>query len=145
MPMFPTQEWFDDFVAEVNASVEYRDAAADWEGDIAFLVQAEPDKAFPRDVWGYLDLWHGACRSGGVVTAEDGERAAYVIAAPYTRWKDVVRGDLDPVKGMMQGKLRLRGDLPTIIRYVRAANELVRLTGEVDTAFPDEAGAGAAG
>ncbi len=138
MPEFPTQPWFDAFVAEVNASEEYRVAAADWEGDIAFLVEAEPDKNMPADVWGYLDLWHGACRSGGVVEGHHGERAAYVIAAPYTRWKDVVQGDLDPVKGMMQGKLKVRGDLPTIIRYVRAANELVRLTGEVDTTFPDE-------
>ncbi len=39
---------------------------------------------------------------------------------------------------MMQGKLRVRGDLPTILRYVNAANELVVLTGEVDTIFPDE-------
>jgi hypothetical protein len=39
---------------------------------------------------------------------------------------------------MVQGKLRVRGDLPTIIRYVNAANELVHLTGEVDTVFPDE-------
>jgi putative sterol carrier protein len=138
MPEFPTQPWFDAFVAEVNASEEYRVAAADWEGDIAFLVEAEPDKNMPADVWGYLDLWHGACRSGGVVGPHDGARAAYVIAAPYTRWKDVVQGDLDPVRGMMQGKLKVRGDLPTIIRYVRAANELVRLTGEVDTTFPDE-------
>ena len=138
MPEFPTQPWFDAFVEEVNASEEYRVAAADWEGDIAFLVEAEPDKNMPADVWGYLDLWHGACRSGGVVERRDGERAAYVIAAPYTRWKDVVQGDLDPVRGMMQGKLKVRGDLPTIIRYVRAANELVRLTGEVDTTFPDE-------
>lgn len=138
MPEFPTQPWFDAFVAEVNASEEYRVAAADWEGDIAFLVEAEPDKNMPADVWGYLDLWHGACRAGGVVERRDGERAAYVIAAPYTRWKDVVQGDLDPVRGMMQGKLKVRGDLPTIIRHVRAANELVRLTGEVDTTFPDE-------
>ncbi len=138
MPEFPTQLWFDAFVTEVNASEEYRVAAADWEGDIAFLVEAEPDKNMPADVWGYLDLWHGACRGGGVVERRDGERAAYVIAAPYTRWKDVVQGDLDPVRGMMQGKLKVRGDLPTIIRYVRAANELVRLTGEVDTTFPDE-------
>jgi len=138
MPEFPTQPWFDDFVAEVNGSAEYRVAAADWEGDIAFLVEAEPDKNVPADVWGYLDLWHGACRGGGVVEREAGEGAAYVIAAPYTRWKDVVQGNLDPVRGMMQGKLKVRGDLPTIIRHVRAANELVRLTGEVDTTFPDE-------
>jgi len=138
MPEFPTQGWFDAFVEEVNASEEYRKAAADWEGDIAFLVEAEPDKNVPADVWGYLDLWHGSCRGGGVVASEEGARAAYVIAAPYTRWKDVLHGDLDPVKGMMQGKLKVRGDLPTIIRYVRAANELVRLTGQVDTTFPDE-------
>ena len=40
---------------------------------------------------------------------------------------------------MMQGKLRVQGDLPTIVRYVNAANVLVKLTGEVDTVFPDEA------
>ena len=61
------------------------------------------------------------------------------LTAPYSRWKDVVQGELDPIKGMMQGKLRVRGDLPTIVRYVQAANELVRLTGRIDTQFPDEA------
>jgi putative sterol carrier protein len=39
---------------------------------------------------------------------------------------------------MMQGKLKVRGNLPTILRYVSAAHELVRLTGEVDTTYPDE-------
>jgi hypothetical protein len=39
---------------------------------------------------------------------------------------------------MMQGKLKVRGDLPTIVRQVRAATELVRLTGLVPTEFPDE-------
>ena len=54
------------------------------------------------------------------------------------RWKEVLRGDLDPVKGMMQGKLKVRGDLPTIVRHVRAANELVHLTMQVPTEFLDE-------
>ncbi|MGE5226755.1 MAG: SCP2 sterol-binding domain-containing protein [Planctomycetaceae bacterium] len=138
MPNFPTDEWFRAFVAEVNASEEYRLAAADWEGDIAFLILAEPDKRMPEDVWGWLDLWHGQCRGGGIVTPERGAEARYLITAPYSRWKDVLLGELDPIKGMMQGKLKVKGDLPTIIRYVRAANELVRLTGEVDTVFPDE-------
>jgi hypothetical protein len=45
---------------------------------------------------------------------------------------------------MMQGKLKLQGDLPTIIRYVRAANELIHLTTSVPTEFLDEpAGRGA--
>jgi putative sterol carrier protein len=124
--------------AEVTSMPEYQEAAADWEGDIAFLVEAEPDKGVATDVWGYLDLWHGACRGGGVVEAQKGQTAQYVIRAPYSRWKEVVQGDLDPVRAMMQGKLRVQGDLPTIVRNVRAANELVDLTSKVDTVFPDE-------
>jgi putative sterol carrier protein len=138
MPQFPTDEWFQDFILRINGSGAYKKAAEAWEGDIAFLIEAEPDKQMPEDVWGYLDLWHGSCRGGGVVPAERGDASAYVIRAPYSRWKDVLRGDLDPIRGMVQGKLRVRGDLPTIIRYVNAANELVHLTGEVDTVFPDE-------
>lgn len=139
MPTFPTDPWFQDLIAQINGSSAYREAAAEWEGDIAFLVEAEPDHGVPEDVWGRLDLWHGSCRGGGVVDAAEGERAAYVIRAPYSRWKEVVQGDLDPVRAMMQGKLRVRGDLPTIVRHVDAANELVSLTGQVDTVFPDEA------
>ena len=62
----------------------------------------------------------------------------YVVSAPFSRWRDVLEGHLDPVRGMMQGKLRVRGDLPTILRYVNAANELVHLTGSVETSYPDD-------
>ena len=141
MALFPTDPWFQRLVERINASAEYRDAAATWEGDIAFVIEAEPDRGVPADVWGYLDLWHGECRGGGVVDAERGGSARYVIRAPYSRWKEVLLGELDPVKGMMQGKLKVRGDLPTIVRYVRAANELVNLTGTVETEFPDEVSA----
>lgn len=139
MPKFPTEPWFQELIVQINASKEYQEAAATWEGDIAFLVEAEPDKGMPEDVWGVLDLWHGACRGGGVVDAATGQEAAYVIRAPYSRWKEVLLGDLDPTRAMMQGKLKVQGDLATIVRYVRAANELVHLTGEVDTQYPDEA------
>ncbi len=139
MPMFASQGWFEAFQIQINASDQYRDAAVDWEGDIAFRIVAEPDRNVPEDLWGYLDLWHGSCRDARAIGAADADAAAYTLSAPYSRWKDVVHGELDPIKGMMQGKLRVRGDLPTIVRYVKAANELVRLTGLVDTDFPDEA------
>lgn len=134
---FPTDPWFQEFVAAINASERYREVAATWEGDVAFEIEAEPDKGVPVTVWAFLDLWHGECRSGGVVDQAKGAGSTFVISAPYSRWKEVLQGDLDPVRGMMQGKLKVKGDLPTIIRYVSAANELVHLTGTVDTVFPD--------
>src|SRR4029077_16125568 len=139
MPAFPTDPWFQDLIVQINASEVYQEAAASWEGDVAFLVESEPDKGVAQDVWGLLDLWHGSCRGGGVVDAERGNQAAYVIRAPYSRWKEVVLGELDPTRAMMQGKLKVRGDLATILRYVRAANERGHLTGGVGTEFPEEA------
>jgi putative sterol carrier protein len=138
MARFPSEEWVGLFVEQINRSDAYREAGATWEGDIAFVFEAEPDRGVPEDIVAWLDLWHGECRAGRVVSAAEGEQARYVIRAPYSRWKDVLRGDLDPIKGMMQGKLKLRGDLPTIVRYVKAANELVSLTMAVPTEFPDE-------
>lgn len=140
MPAFPGREWWDAYVMAVQASPEYPKVSADWEGDISFVVEAEPDKRVEQTVCGWLDLWHGECRRGRwAVPLEEAEAAPFVIRAPYSRWKLVIRGELDPVKAMMQGKLKVYGDLPAIIRHVKAANELVTIAASLDTTFVDEA------
>ena len=138
MSVFPSGEWLAAYVELINASPEYKQAGATWEGDLSYVIEAEPDKNVPDDTWLWMDLRRGECRAARVVGPEEGEAAHYIIRAPYTRWKEVLRGELDPVKGMMQGKLKLKGDLPTIIRHVNAANELVNIAGRVPTEFPDE-------
>jgi putative sterol carrier protein len=138
VPLFPSAEWVAIYRERINGSAGYREAAATWEGAVAFGFEAEPDRGVPEDLWLVLDLWHGECREARMIDARESELAPYVIRAPYSRWKEVLRGDLDPVKGMMQGKLKLQGDLAMIVRYVRAANELVHLTMQVPTEFLDE-------
>lgn len=135
MALFPSDEWLTHYRTLINGSEEYREAARDWEGDIAFVFEAEPDRGVPRDLVGWLDLWHGECRGARMMDASEVDGTEYEIRAPYSRWREVVLGDLDPVKGMMQGKLKVRGDLPNIVRHVRAANELVHLTTMVPTEF----------
>jgi len=136
--VFPSDPWWAAYVDNINASESYKEAASDWEGDITFVIEAEPDKNVPETVWGWMDLWHGECRAGSFVTPEEGLKAQLIIRASYTRWKQVIMKDLEPVKGMMQGKLKLQGDLPKILRYVNAATELVNIAGSVPTEFPDE-------
>jgi putative sterol carrier protein len=139
MPKFPSEEWLTEYVGLINTSEDYREAAASWEGDITYVFEAEPDRGVPEDLYAWLDLWHGECRGARyAVSPEEGSAAKFVIRAPYTRWKEVIKKELDPVKGMMQGKLKLKGDLPTIVRYVKAANVLVNLAGDVPTEFVDE-------
>ena len=138
MPEFPTEEWFQALIQAIDASEEYAEYAATWEGDVIIQVEAEPDKGLAADVHGLLDLWHGRCRGGGIVDEERAATAEFAVRAPYSRWKDVIHGDLEPVKGLVQGKLRVRGDLPKILRYVKGTQELAYIAGQVDTTFPDE-------
>jgi putative sterol carrier protein len=139
VPLFPSKEWLDAYTQRINGSPEYREAAATWEGDLSYVFEPEPDKGVPEEIWVWLDLWHGQCREARYdLTPEQGEKARFIIRAPYSRWKEVIKKELDPVKGMMQGKLKLRGDLPTIVQYVKAANELVNLAAAVPTEFVDE-------
>ncbi len=136
MPLFPSKEWVDLYVESINASSAYGKAAATWEGDVSYVFEAEPEHGLSEDVWVWLDLWHGQCRAHRYdIAPAEGERARFVIRAPYSRWKQVIMKELDPVKGMMQGKLRLKGSLPAIIRHVRAAQELVNLAAGVPSEF----------
>jgi putative sterol carrier protein len=139
MVAFGTEEWLEALRTRINASEAYREAAETWEGEVAFVFEAEPAAGWPETVCAVLDLWHGRCRDARLATEEDAEAAPFVIRAPLGRWRQVLERELDPIKGMMQGKLRLQGDLATIVRYVKAANELVHLAADVPTEFPEPA------
>jgi putative sterol carrier protein len=138
VPKFATIEWVEAYKDAINADPEIAEASKDWERDIAIVVEAEPDKGIPVDLWGLFDINHGKCREAKIVSPEEGDRATYVIRAPYSRWKEVIQGKLDPIKGMLQGKLKVTGDLPTLAREVKAADALVKIARAVTTEFPDE-------
>ncbi len=135
---FLSEEWLQRFKEEVQNSPSYKEAAKTWEGDITLVVQADPQVGIEADLHIYMDLWHGDCRDMRLVSKEEGESAKFVITGQYDRWKQVAKGELEPIKGMMQGKLKLKGDLPYIVRYVQAAKELVTCTSKIPARFPDE-------
>ena len=126
------------FKDEINKSSVYKQAGKGWKWTVGLVVEAEPDKNFPESKGVYMDLFDGEARDIQLTSADAAAKADFVITAPYSRWKQVMQKELDPTKGMMQGKLKLKGDLPTIVRYVKAANELVNLAASVPTEFVDE-------
>jgi putative sterol carrier protein len=139
MALFPSEAWLKEYVDKINDSKEFEQAGATWEGDICFVFQAQPDIGLADDLWVWMDLWHGTCRDSKYeVSPQEGEKARFVIRAPYARWKQVIAQDLDPIKGMMSGKLKLKGDILTMIRQVKAAKALVNVAGTVDTEFLDQ-------
>ena len=138
MPTFPSPEWLVAYREAINADTGFREAARGWQGDITLVVEAEPDKGVSIDSWAWFDLHEGENLEAKVVTPDEGERARFVIRASYSTWKDVLRGRLEPVRGMTQGRLRLSGDLIAIREHVRAVGALVSIASQITTDFPDE-------
>jgi len=136
---FPSVEWMEEYKKQINSSEGYKKAGATWTaGVVALVISAKPEIGINEDFGMWLDLHQGVCREAKKVGLEEAQKAPFCIIGDYTRWKQVIKKELDPVKGMMQGKLKLKGDLPTIVRYVKASQELVECTTRIETKFLDE-------
>ncbi len=131
-------EWIGLYEKAVQEDALYKEAAATWEGSVVLHVLAAPEVGIDEDLYLFMDLWHGDCRSMRLVPKEAGEAGDFVITGSMERWLQVSRKQLDTVKGMMQGKLKLKGDLPTIVRAVKAASRLVDIVADMDSIYPDE-------
>ncbi|GAC1474855.1 MAG: hypothetical protein PVS3B2_20330 [Candidatus Dormibacteraceae bacterium] len=133
-----TSEWAEKVKDEVNKSGVYKTAAKGWKWTVGLVVEAEPDKNFPEARGIVMDLFDGDARDVKVGTAGDAQKCDFVITAPYSRWKQVAKLELDATMGMLQGKLKLKGDLPTIVRYTNASKELTKCTTRFPIEWPDE-------
>ena len=133
-----SNEWAQQFKDEINRSTVYRQAARGWRWTVGLVVEAEPNRNFPESRGIVMDLVEGEARDIKVGNADEARACDFVITAPYSRWKQVMQKELDPTKGMMQGKLKLKGDLPTIVRYTRASQEMTECTTRIPVEFPDE-------
>jgi putative sterol carrier protein len=133
-----SSEWAGLFEEQINKSNVYKAAAKGWKWTVGLVVEAEPDKHFPETRGVVMDLFDGQARGIKVGPAADAQKCDFVVTAPYSRWKQVATKELDATKGMLQGKLKLKGDLPTIVRYTKATQELTECTTRVEVEWPDE-------
>ena len=132
---FPSSEWLQALMQDINKSLSYQESAKSWEGDFYFII--EPGASLPEQAVLYMDLWHGKCRQAFILTEPDGLNPAFVISGSMDSWKKVMTKKLDPMQAMMTGKLKLTGNMAIIMRNVRAAKELVESCTRVPTLFPD--------
>lgn len=130
---FPSDEWIKELSRQLNASESYEKSAKDWEGDFLFVV--EPDEVYPETAYLFLALFHGKSPDAALLSREDERKAEFVIRAPFSTWRKVIEGKLDPIQGMMTRQLRLQGDMMKIMRYPKAAKEIVSCCALVPTEF----------
>ena len=132
---FPSDEWVALYMELLNKNPHYEDAAKTWEGDFVFEITADGDLV-KEPIRFYIDLWHGKCRSAKMAGPDD--TAEFTYSGPYKNWRALFDGKIDPIKGIMARKFKLDGDMGKVMRYTKAALELVATTRQVPTKYLDE-------
>jgi putative sterol carrier protein len=132
---FPSDEWIKALSGKLNESEAYEKSAKDWEGDFVFIV--EPDDAFEDTAYLFLGLYHGKSPGAAAISSQEEREAEFVLSAPFTNWRRVIEGKLDPIQGMMTKKLKVTGNMMKIMRYPKAAKEIVSCCALVPTDFGD--------
>jgi putative sterol carrier protein len=134
-----TQDWLDAYKAAIEADPDYRTVAKDWEGSVALVCNPDPEKGVPDPVYIFQDYWHGDVGEFVVCDFDKAQSAKFVMTGDYSRWKQVALKELDATKALLQGKLKMKGDLPYVVRNIKTVNKVIDILGRVDTDWPDEA------
>ena len=132
---FPSNEWIQELSRQLNASASYEKSAKDWEGN--FVFQIEADDAYDETTYLYLGLHHGKSPDAALIASKDEREAEFSLRAPFGVWRRVIEGQLDPIQGMMTKKLMVSGNMMKIMRYPKAAKEIVACCASVPTDFGD--------
>ncbi len=133
MAEFPSQEWIEGFMEVLNENEAYEDAAKDWEGD--FLFVCTPEGNLKEEARFYVDLWHGKCREARMVEPGEEVEVAFTYTGPYGNWIKLINKEIDPIRGLLTGKFKLKGSMMKVMRYTKAAKLLVATAGQVPTEF----------
>jgi putative sterol carrier protein len=131
-------EWVAVFEKLVQEDAQYKEDAKDWEGSVVLVTLANPEEGIEEDIYLLMDLWHGECRSVRFVPKEVGEKGDFIISSDDRRWRQVREGELDATKALMQGKMKLRGDLPKVVRSAKATMRLTELSSSINAIYPDD-------
>ncbi len=126
---FPSAEWAAAYQRALNENEAYRAAAKAWAGDILLLV-VPPAPSDPAPGV-HLDLADGGCRSATYHEDARAVASEFVYEGTPENWARLMRHELDPIQAILNGTFRVRGNLAKLMRFTRAAKELVETASNV--------------
>ena len=140
MARFPSKEWCEEAVRLVNEDPERSLAAQGWQGEIGIIVDAEPGKLARAFVVHVVPRDARIEKLRVLDDPDDLEELdpAYLARAPYTVWKQLLQGSLDPVEAVLRRRIAVKGDLQQLIERLRFKGIADRVFAGLKTEYVDE-------
>jgi putative sterol carrier protein len=140
VPVFPSKEWAEAAIALLNADEETAEAGQGWEADFGVVIDAEPGK-LARAFVVHIEPQDGRVKRFRVlVDPDDLEELepSYLARAPYSVWKALLQGTLDPVEAVLRRRISVQGDVQPLIERAKHKGIADRLLAKLETVFADE-------
>ena len=137
--LFPTQEWFDEWVRVANADTRFRRAGEGWTGSVGLVVRGArgvPARDFFVRLNGADGKWTEVSAGGDPALVNGGD---FVLSANLDTWQGLVAQEIDPVRAVITGQVRVRGQLSALPAWTAALRVMTELAGGLDTAFDSTA------
>lgn len=136
---FGSAAWADALRAALNASSEYRNAAAKWgagfHGDLLLVFEQGGALAEPLRL--FLGLAAGRCDRAEFVPADATPAAGFTLRAPFPVWRDILERRTLAATAILTGRMKVEGDSITLLRHAGANRALIHVTASLETNFPD--------
>lgn len=135
---FASPAWTDSLATALQDSAAVRTESISWvHGPLVLVIDGEAEHGLEQ-AGVRVDLHEGSVRSVDQVAAGDAARSPFVVGGSLAHWKAVFGGTLSIVDGILESKLRVRGDLPTLARHRALLDGIASVGGEVATSWQDE-------
>jgi len=128
-----TEEWVKAFGNAINENPNYKPSALTWEGDMLLVI--EPSGNLDHEVRVFLGLYHGECTEARLVKEGEEVETEYIMAGPYVNFVKVMKKEIDPIRAIMAGQLRLEGNMANLMRHTKAAQEIIESLGMFKTDY----------
>lgn len=132
-----SEEWLSAWHKETATLIT--EGAAGW--SIVLKVQPDAKKGVPDGKAILIDFAPGAAPRLVFASAADEAKASVVLSAAPQSWKALIDGSLDPVMGVMMGKVSLeRGGVGALAPHAKTAKALLQAATRIPTRYPEELG-----
>jgi putative sterol carrier protein len=119
------------FKKNLNKDEEYMNLASAVNDSYTLVLQAEPDKGIEDTrVVGF------EIAEGKMTDIWTGEReTSFILSAPYRVWVDILLGKISANRAFITRKLKIKGNMPRLLKTAKATDRLVAILREMPTEF----------
>ncbi len=135
MALYGSTEWLNQFQDVINQNEDFRKASQ--KHNASNLVITDMD-GLPKPAYVWMDIYDGKMREWSYLVNGNEKKADFTLTGDYYAWKAICKGELDVIKAVLTGKIKLKGNKLKLLKQQKSSMALLNVMKSLKTEFPDD-------